>query len=244
MYQTCIFDLYGTLVDIHTDENKSELWEKLALFMGYYGASYQPMELQETYQRIVSEMQKGKALFRRDAHEAYPEIQIEQVFFRMFQEKQVEVENTMAVYVGQFFRALSTDFIRLYPGTKELLEQLVKEGKQIYLLSNAQRIFTEYEIKALGIEQYFDGIFLSSDFAYKKPDRRFFESLIEAYGISKDTAIMIGNDGICDMEGAKKVGLHTLYVHSNLSPEEELPLADYVLKQMDMGKIGEILLRK
>ena len=32
MYETCIFDLYGTLVDIHTDEKKEELWEKLALF--------------------------------------------------------------------------------------------------------------------------------------------------------------------------------------------------------------------
>ena len=32
MYDTCIFDLYGTLVDIRTDENKEELWEKLSLF--------------------------------------------------------------------------------------------------------------------------------------------------------------------------------------------------------------------
>ncbi len=34
MYRNCIFDLYGTLVDIHTDEVKPELWEKLALFYG------------------------------------------------------------------------------------------------------------------------------------------------------------------------------------------------------------------
>ena len=29
-YENYIFDLYGTLVDIHTDEEKTELWEKLA----------------------------------------------------------------------------------------------------------------------------------------------------------------------------------------------------------------------
>ena len=28
MYETCIFDLYGTLVDIRTDEEKEELWER------------------------------------------------------------------------------------------------------------------------------------------------------------------------------------------------------------------------
>lgn len=30
MYQNYIFDLYGTLVDIHTNENKHYLWEKMA----------------------------------------------------------------------------------------------------------------------------------------------------------------------------------------------------------------------
>ena len=32
MYKNYIFDLYGTLVDINTDEDKSELWDKLSLF--------------------------------------------------------------------------------------------------------------------------------------------------------------------------------------------------------------------
>ncbi len=30
-YDNYVFDLYGTLVDIHTDESKKEVWEKLAL---------------------------------------------------------------------------------------------------------------------------------------------------------------------------------------------------------------------
>ena len=44
-YENYIFDLYGTLVDIHTDEEKTELWEKLAQFYGYYGAVYTAEEL-------------------------------------------------------------------------------------------------------------------------------------------------------------------------------------------------------
>ena len=45
MHDTCIFDLYGTLVDIHTDDEKAELWERLSLFYGYDGAKYAPGEL-------------------------------------------------------------------------------------------------------------------------------------------------------------------------------------------------------
>lgn len=31
-YDNYVFDLYGTLVDIHTEEDFPKLWEKLALF--------------------------------------------------------------------------------------------------------------------------------------------------------------------------------------------------------------------
>ena len=34
-YTDLIFDLYGTLVDIHTEENDLA-WEKTALYFGYY----------------------------------------------------------------------------------------------------------------------------------------------------------------------------------------------------------------
>ena len=40
-YKNYIFDLYGTPVDIHTEEQEL-LWEKLALFYGYYDAVYEP----------------------------------------------------------------------------------------------------------------------------------------------------------------------------------------------------------
>ena len=33
MIQNYIFDLYGTLVDIHTDESMPALWKRMALFM-------------------------------------------------------------------------------------------------------------------------------------------------------------------------------------------------------------------
>ena len=39
-YDNYLFDLYGTLVDIHTDEQHSEVWERLAVFYGYYGGGY------------------------------------------------------------------------------------------------------------------------------------------------------------------------------------------------------------
>lgn len=53
-YDNYIFDLYGTLVDIHTEENDPLVWKKLALFYGYYDADYSSEELKERYAAIIA----------------------------------------------------------------------------------------------------------------------------------------------------------------------------------------------
>lgn len=242
MYDTCIFDLYGTLVDIRTDENKEELWEKLSLFYAFYGTVYTPEELARSYKRLTGEMTAGHEALRRDSHEAFPEIRIEEVFRALFEEKGIAPDEPLVRHAGQFFRILSMEFIRLYDGTEEMLSAVKESGRKIYLLSNAQRIFTEYEMNALGITKYFDGIFISSDEGGKKPDLKLFRKLIDTCGIDPERAVMVGNDGICDIEGAKRAGLGTVYVHSDISPAEDAPDADYVLPQMDMEQIRKILL--
>lgn len=242
MYDTCIFDLYGTLVDIRTDEKKPELWGRLALFYAFYGAEYTPDELHQGYDCLTAEMSAGKTGIRKDAHEAYPEIRIEDVFIALFRKKGIDADEVLSRHAGQFFRILSMEHLKLYNGTKEMLSALRDGGKKVYLLSNAQKIFTEYEMNALGITPYFDGIFISSEHECKKPDVRFFEKLIHTYGIERDRAVMVGNDGVCDIEGAKNAGLATLYVRTEISPKEELPGADHVLKKMDMKLMTRILL--
>ena len=52
---------------------------------------------------------------------------------------------------------------------------------------------------------------------------------------------MIGNDGACDIAGGRAAGLATLYVRSNISPQEPLPAADYVLDEMDLERVTVIL---
>ena len=74
------------------------------------------------------------------AHEASPEIHIEDVFEKLYEEKDVNPTKELSVHTGQFFRVMSTEYIKLYPGTKEMLKELKKAGKNVYLLSNAQRI--------------------------------------------------------------------------------------------------------
>ena len=246
-YDCYAFDFYGTLVDIHTEESAPFLWEKLSLFYGYYGALYTPEELRRAYEQLVRSKEAALKVdlekSPRYTHEASPEIDQKQVFLELFRNKGAEADETLAIHAGQFFRILSTEYIRLYDGAKELLAALRETGKKVYLLSNAQRIFTAYELKLLGLEPYFDDIFLSSSCKVKKPDTRFFHLLLDKHHILPEESIMIGNDAVSDIKGAKEVGLHTFYIHSNISPDtEKKPDADHVLMQMDLAKVRQILI--
>ena len=57
-YQNYIFDLYGTLVDIHTDESKSSLWKKIAVYFSAQGAAYTGKELKERYFALIGAEEK------------------------------------------------------------------------------------------------------------------------------------------------------------------------------------------
>ena len=222
VYDNYIFDLYGTLVDIHTEENDPLVWKKLALFYGYYDANYAPEELKERYAAIIAgEESKMKSEKKDDAHEAHAEVEIEEGFQSLFEEKGVKADPTLAVHAGQFFRILSTDYVKLYDGVTDLLEALKRQGKKIYLLSNAQRIFTEYEMHVLDIAKYFDTILISSDYGTKKPDRRFFDLLTEKCGLDVKQSLFIGNDSRTDIAGAKAIGMDSFYVCSNISPHND-----------------------
>lgn len=244
LYHDYIFDLYGTLVDIRTNEEQQMLWNKLSLFYGYYGAAYSPQALHEAYLTLVSNKEKIKQSADKVhySHEAYPEIPIEEVFAELYTDKGVQPSPELVIHTGQMFRVLSTSHIRLYAGARELLQKLSESGGRVFLLSNAQRIFTEYELKYLQIYDCFDGIMISSEHGVKKPDTRFFKLLLQEYRINPERALMIGNDLDSDIAGAKRAGIDTFYIHSAISPKLKREIdADYSMRHMDLRRLRKLL---
>ena len=210
-----IFDLYGTLVDIHTEENDL-VWEKTALYFGFYGAHYTGQTLKAAF---------AAAMARREAkagqsYECSPDIPFEQVMEELFLAKGIEGKG-LGVNAAQLFRIASMEYIRLYPGVTQALEALRRHGFRLWLLSNAQQVFTAFELNHLGLGKQFDGIYLSSDYGFRKPDIRFYRALLEGKNLDPGKALMIGNDRETDIAGARAAGLDTLYLHTNLTPAHQ-----------------------
>ena len=218
VYTDLIFDLYGTLVDIHTEED-ALVWEKTARFFSENGAAYTGSALQAATHAALTARKSEEG----QAYECYPDIPIEEIFTDLF--GPVENAASLAVAAAQLFRMASTEYIRLYPHVKESLAALRQKGRRLWLLSNAQAVFTRYELRHLGLENCFDGIYLSSDYRCRKPDSRFFNALLNGQALDPEKCLMIGNDRQTDIAGAKKLGIATLYMHTNLTPADQ-PCAD------------------
>lgn len=218
-YTDLIFDLYGTLLDIHTEENDL-VWEKTALYFGFYGAHYTGRALRAAFQKALAARQAQAG----QAYECFPDIAMEGIFCQLFQDQGVcRNSQALGVNAAQLFRISSISYLRLYPAVSEALAQLRQAGFRLWLLSNAQAIFTTCELRLVGLEGVFDGVYLSSDYGCRKPDGRFFRALLEEKQLDPAHCLMIGNDLQTDIAGARQVGLATMYLHTNLTPQEQRP---------------------
>ena len=155
-YTDLIFDLYGTLVDIHTEET-DEVWEKCAIFFGFYGAHYTGEELKTAFLAAMHRRQIAAG----QHYECFPDIPFEQVLAQLFREKRIEADaDRLGFQAAQLFRIASIDYIRPYPYVMEALAHLRKKGYRLWLLSNAQRAFTAYELRHLKLDDMFDAVYI------------------------------------------------------------------------------------
>ena len=236
MYQNYIFDLYGTLIDIHTDEYSKNFYKKYAKWLRRQGYFFEWKAFYRMY-TLVERRYRENAM--KESGYVKPEIRIDEVFREVFEAKGYQISDEEIVRLCEKFRSISLIYMSLFQDTLACLEGLKKAGKKIFLLSNAQRSFTWMELDQTGLVPYFDGILISSDEGCMKPDPEFYNICCERYGLDKSQSVMIGNELKSDMAGAKAAGIDGFYI--NRAPvfhKEETPAYRYV---SETGSLLEVL---
>lgn len=224
-YRNYIFDLYGTLLDIKTDENQKKLWDCMRDMYACYGADYTSEQLRDSYHYLC----KAEALKMKNAmHKENVEIDIGAVFVRLLLEApkrhpgeyepdawSSEDVRRWSFHTAVMFRTLSRRYCRPFKNTLDTLDQIKKQGCRIFLVSNAQRYFTIPEIEQCGLKEYFDAIYISSDHRIKKPDPAFMEQPIKEYHLKKSKCVYIGNDFNDDIQCAMDAGIDSMFLNTD-----------------------------
>ena len=244
MYRNYIFDLYGTLVDIRTDEQSRGFWRKAVSVFAMGKASFSPGELKRSYRKLVKlAMLKERIMNPSVRHH---DIDLVDVFRKLYAMKNIKADDELLLETAKRFRKASIVKLDLYDGVKELLDELRARRKGIYLLTNAQESFTLPELQEVGILRYFDGVLISSQERMCKPEKRFFTKLLTAYELDPRECLMIGNDSAADIQGAKDAGIDGLYIHQEISPpvddEDAIP-AKWKIMDGDVRKIAPLVIQ-
>ena len=221
-YRNFLFDLYGTLADIHTDEGSPALWLRMSALLGMEGAVWTPEALEKKYRDGIARMEAEA----RKVRGCGAEIDVAPLFRSFYTDAGVEASEAGTARLAREFRVLSLCKLRLFPGAAALLKALRENGCRVFLLSNAQALFTRPELRLLGLDTLFDDILLSSEAGLKKPDAGFYGQMLTKNGLDPAETVMVGNDDQADCHGAAAVGLDSLYLHTEQSPSLISPLPE------------------
>jgi putative hydrolase of the HAD superfamily len=197
--QAVLFDLYGTLLDIQTDEHQPELWQTLARYLRYQGLPADAERLQKSFAEMVDRGQQ-------DSSEKYPETDVRGVFGKIVQELGCLQPEPFSTDVSMLFRALSIIRMDLFDDTLPSLRSL--RGRfQLGLVSDAQRVFLVPEIEMTGLAPLLDVVVISTDHGFHKPDPRLFDSALSLLGVEAQHAVFVGDSVRRDMCGAENANI-------------------------------------
>jgi putative hydrolase of the HAD superfamily len=209
-----LFDVNGTLINIHTDEGMDEIYRAVSHFLTYQGIYLHRGEVRDQYFRIMEKQIKA-------AGEEHPEFNVV-ALWREFLDLNMnparpprrDTLEAMPRFLAEMYRGISRHRLELYPGVKTVLDEL-KTRFALAVVSDGQSAWALPEMRALGIDGYFDPIVISSDYGFRKPDPRLFQVALNGIGAGPEEVLFVGNDMYRDVFGARQIGMKTVFFISN-----------------------------
>ncbi|PKO04652.1 MAG: hypothetical protein CVU41_15730 [Chloroflexi bacterium HGW-Chloroflexi-3] len=151
--------------------------------------------------------------------------------------------NTIMVDDGQFSGKMKDwPTVQAIEGTYETLKLLSAEY-QLVLASNAEDSSTQDISSALekvNLDSFFHQIFTHNELSAKKPDLLFYQNLVKKINQPVERIVMVGDDYIKDIVGAKLAGWKAIWFNpSGLPSNGHLPLQDMEIR--NFNEIPDVL---
>jgi 2-haloacid dehalogenase len=123
----------------------------------------------------------------------------------------IGADTSIAESFNKDYQVTLGDFVIFIDKAKETL--LSQKGKYVLAaVTNGTKIAQEKKLKASGLDQIFDAIFISENVGFEKPNKEFFDYVFASLGITdKSEAIIIGDSLTSDILGGVNSGIDTCW---------------------------------
>ncbi|MFR2610819.1 HAD-IA family hydrolase [Anaerococcus obesiensis] len=129
------------------------------------------------------------------------------------------------------------DEIEMVDGIEDLLLYLSDKYK-IFTASNGVYDMQVNRIKKSNLSKYFTDIFVSDKIGYEKPDKRFFQKIMDITKYSNDDLIMIGDSIKSDIIGAKNSKIKSIYFNNE---NKKISDKNFTYQVKNLSEIKNIL---
>ncbi|WP_042149445.1 HAD family hydrolase [Paucisalibacillus sp. EB02] len=103
----------------------------------------------------------------------------------------------------------------VFDDTFHVLEEL-KKDYQLLLLTNGSPSLQNIKLEITPeLKAYFNDILISGDFGVGKPDPSIFQYILERNNLTKEQAIMIGDNLHTDILGSNRIGMENVWINRN-----------------------------
>ena len=115
---------------------------------------------------------------------------------------------------ADYFEKMSNISINI-DGSIELLKACYNLGHIICAISNASSYTQNKRINANEISKYITKLYISEEIGYKKPDKDFFDYVINDTGANRSECLIIGDSLTSDITGGINAGIDTCWYNPN-----------------------------
>ena len=119
---------------------------------------------------------------------------------------------------------------RRYPATETVLGRLAEQF-QLALPTNGSPSLQAEKIAGTGLSKWFETIPISGQLDAAKPDPATYAYILDKLAVALERAVMIGDNPINDVAGAKAVGMRAIWVSGGRLPPAGL-CADAIVEQV------------
>jgi putative hydrolase of the HAD superfamily len=148
-----------------------------------------------------------------------------------------EIKTAVNAFFGSYLKAL-----RLRAHAKKTLQRLSQEY-QLGLISNFTYAPLIYAgLRKLKLNEFFSIVVVSDEAGWRKPSPKIFRKALRRMHVKADEVLYVGDTPLEDIEGAKRVGMRTVFIPSQFNSRADMQKAplqpDHVIEKLgDLFKI-------